>query len=195
MKHLFNNITQEEKKSILEQHNGGKKLIIKNFNELINKKLGEVKTFLNENEKKTNPTGAWAIPNNNPMALIQQNPQDWEGLKKDSGSRLEFETMWQGVRAGVKNLNNTYFKRGNNTLEGIFKVYAPLGHGKNNPTSYSRTASKRLGVSVGEQLSFEQHGKDLAKIIINVETGIPVGGKGGVSVEDFEKGYNEAISG
>lgn len=194
MKHLLNDMSQEEINSILEQHTGGKKIVIENFYKLVGKKLGEVKPYLTEEEIDIRPTGAWAIPNNNPMALIQQKPQDWEGLKPGSGSRLEFETMWQGVRAGVKNLHNTYFKRGNNTLEGIFKVYAPLGHGNNNPTSYAETAAKKLGVSINDKLSFNRHGKDLAKVIINVETGIPVGGSGGVSTEDFEKGYMAAIS-
>jgi len=187
-------MSQEEKNSILEQHSGGKKILIENFNKLVGKKLGEVKPYLTEEEINVKPTGAWAIPNNNPMALIQQKPQDWEGLKPGSGSRLEFETMWQGVRAGVKNLHNTYFKRGNDTLEGIFKVYAPSGHGDNNPNSYAQMAANKLGVSINDKLSFDRHGKDLAKVIINVETGIPVGGSGGVSSEDFEKGYNAAIS-
>lgn len=194
MKHLLNDMSQEEKNSILEQHSGGKKILIENFNKLVGKKLGEVKPYLTEEEINVKPTGAWAIPNNNPMALIQQKPQDWEGLKPGSGSRLEFETMWQGVRAGVKNLHNTYFKRGNDTLEGIFKVYAPSGHGDNNPNSYAQMAANKLGVSINDKLSFDRHGKDLAKVIINVETGIPVGGSGGVSSEDFEKGYNAAIS-
>jgi len=187
-------MSQEEKNSILEQHSGGKKILIENFNKLVGKKLGEVKPYLTEEEINVKPTGAWAIPNNNPMALIQQKPQDWEGLKPGSGSRLEFETMWQGVRAGVKNLHNTYFKRGNDTLEGIFKVYAPSGHGDNNPNSYAQMAANKLGVSINDKLSFDRHGKDLAKVIINVETGIPVGGSGGVSSEDFEKGYSAAIS-
>lgn len=195
MKHLLNNISQEEKNRILEQHSGGKKVTIKNFNELVSKRLGEVKSYLmKEQDENTKPTGAWAIPNNNPMALIQKKPQDWEGLKPNSGSRLEFETMWQGVRAGVKNLYNTYFKRGNNTLEGIFKVYAPYGHGKNNPDSYANFAAKKLNVSITDELDFNKYGKELAKAIINVETGIPVGDNRGVSNEDFEKGYERAIS-
>lgn len=194
MKHLLNNLSEKEKNNIRKLHEGGIKLSIDNFKRLVETKSGDVKPYLVEQEIEVKPTGAWAIPNNNPMALIQQNPQDWEGLKSGSGSKLEFETMWQGVRAGVKNLNNTYFKRGNDTLEGIFKVYAPSGHGDNNPNSYAQMAANKLGVSINDKLSFDRHGKDLAKVIINVETGIPVGGSGGVSSEDFEKGYNAAIS-
>jgi hypothetical protein len=39
MKHLLNNISKEEKQSILEQHKGGIKIINEKFNQLVNKKL------------------------------------------------------------------------------------------------------------------------------------------------------------
>ena len=48
MKHLLNDLSQEEKNRILEQHNGGKKLVIENFNKLVNNKLGTVKPLINE---------------------------------------------------------------------------------------------------------------------------------------------------
>ena len=52
MKHLLNDLSQEEKNRILEQHNGGKKLVIENFNKLVNNKLGSVKPLINEMEDK-----------------------------------------------------------------------------------------------------------------------------------------------
>jgi len=135
----------------------------------------------------------WALEFNNPMALIQTSPSDWDGLVKGSKGRLKFEEMWYGVRAGVKNLNNSYFKRGNNTLEGIFKVYAPYGHGSNDPENYAKVVGEWMGVSVEEPLTFEKHGRKLAKSIINFETGIPVGSNGGVTYKDFNTGFNAAI--
>jgi len=45
MKHLLNNISEEEKNSIREQHTGGIKLNNENFNKLVGKKLGETKPF------------------------------------------------------------------------------------------------------------------------------------------------------
>ena len=139
------------------------------------------------------PTGAWALKYNNPMALIQSKPSDWDGLKGDNGGRLIFEEMWYGVRAGIKNLRNSYFNRGNNTLSGILKVYAPSGHGSNNPDSYAEFIAGKLGVGINDELNFDEHGKDIAKAIINMETGIPVGRSGGVSTEDFEKGYDKSL--
>jgi len=48
MKHLLNDLSEEVKNSIREQHNGGKKIVIENFNKLVNTKSGDVKLFLNE---------------------------------------------------------------------------------------------------------------------------------------------------
>lgn len=45
MKHLLNNISEEEKQSILEQHKGGMKIFNENFNKMVNKKLGQVNLY------------------------------------------------------------------------------------------------------------------------------------------------------
>ena len=78
-------------------------------------------------------TGDWALPYKNPMALIQKSPDDWDGLEGDDNGRLKFKEMKYGVRAGVKNLKNTYFLKGigDTTLIDLFKKYAPSGHGAN----------------------------------------------------------------
>ena len=52
MKHLLNNLSEEEKNSIREQHTGGKKIMIENFNKLVNTKLGDAKP-LTEQEEET----------------------------------------------------------------------------------------------------------------------------------------------
>ena len=48
MKHILNNLSNEEKNSIREQHTGGKQLNIENFSKLVNNKLGTVKTIVKE---------------------------------------------------------------------------------------------------------------------------------------------------
>jgi len=45
MKHLLNNLTEQEKTSIREQHTGGMKVMTENFSKLTNSKLGDVKTI------------------------------------------------------------------------------------------------------------------------------------------------------
>ena len=51
MKHILNDISTDEKKSILEQHSGGKKIDTTNFKRLLESKLGEVKPYLMEQEQ------------------------------------------------------------------------------------------------------------------------------------------------
>jgi hypothetical protein len=50
MKHLLNDLSEEEKNRIREQHTGGKKLVIENFDKLVNTKLGDAKPLLNEEQ-------------------------------------------------------------------------------------------------------------------------------------------------
>lgn len=45
MKHLLNNISEEEKNNIREQHKGGMKVINEKFHKMVNKKLGHVELF------------------------------------------------------------------------------------------------------------------------------------------------------
>ena len=48
MKHLLNNMSEEEKNSIREQHTGGMKVMTENFSKLLNSKLGDSKPLVNE---------------------------------------------------------------------------------------------------------------------------------------------------
>jgi hypothetical protein len=48
MKHILNNLSEEEKNAIREQHSGGMKVMTENFNKLLNSKLGDAKPLVNE---------------------------------------------------------------------------------------------------------------------------------------------------
>lgn len=48
MKHLLNNLSEEEKNNIREQHAGGIKITIDNFKKLVETKQGDAKPYLNE---------------------------------------------------------------------------------------------------------------------------------------------------
>jgi hypothetical protein len=70
MKHLLNDLSDEEKNNIREQHIGGKKLVIENFNKLVNTKLGDSKPFLNEDknipkENDSCEAGQYVLPRQN----------------------------------------------------------------------------------------------------------------------------------
>jgi len=54
MKHILNNLSDEEKNSILEQHKGGMKVMTENFSKLLNSKLGDAKPLVNEQAEDQN---------------------------------------------------------------------------------------------------------------------------------------------
>lgn len=55
MKHLLNNLSEEEKNSIREQHTGGMKVVNERFNEMVNKVLGDAKPYLSEQQLDDTP--------------------------------------------------------------------------------------------------------------------------------------------
>lgn len=52
MKHLLNDLSEEVKNSIREQHTGGMKVVTENFSKLINTKSGDIKLYPNEDSEK-----------------------------------------------------------------------------------------------------------------------------------------------
>jgi hypothetical protein len=48
MKHILNDLTEQEKNAIREQHTGGMKVMTENFSKLINSKLGDSKPLVSE---------------------------------------------------------------------------------------------------------------------------------------------------
>jgi hypothetical protein len=53
MKHILNNLSEEEKNAIREQHTGGMKVMTENFSKLIGSKLGDSKPLVSENTEET----------------------------------------------------------------------------------------------------------------------------------------------
>ena len=58
MKHLLNNMSEEEKNAIREQHTGGMKVMTENFSKLLNSKLGDAKPIVEEKEESNE--GIWS---------------------------------------------------------------------------------------------------------------------------------------
>jgi hypothetical protein len=48
MKHILNDLTEQEKNSIREQHTGGMKVMTENFSKLVNSKLGDSKPLVSD---------------------------------------------------------------------------------------------------------------------------------------------------
>lgn len=51
MKHILNDLSNEEKNSIREQHTGGMKVMTESFSRLMNAKLGDAKPLVSESEE------------------------------------------------------------------------------------------------------------------------------------------------
>ena len=48
MKHILNNLTEQEKRAILEQHSGGMKIELGKFKQMVETKLGDPKPLVSE---------------------------------------------------------------------------------------------------------------------------------------------------
>ena len=57
MKHILNNLTEQEKNAIREQHTGGMKVMTEKFSKLINSKLGDSKPLVAEQIQSRIPSG------------------------------------------------------------------------------------------------------------------------------------------
>jgi len=79
MKHLLNNISEEERNSILEQHGGGMKVFNENFHKMVNKKLGHVDLY--EQTETTDDSSAFST-----KKISELSDNDKERLRSsDSG--------------------------------------------------------------------------------------------------------------
>jgi hypothetical protein len=54
MKHILNDLSEQEKNSIREQHTGGMKVMTESFSKLVKSKLGDVKPVVKEQVTGTN---------------------------------------------------------------------------------------------------------------------------------------------
>ena len=111
---------------------------------------------------------------NNPFALIQNvtQAQKWEGYVSSNGNGFVFfNTPYSGVRAGFISLINTYLKRGLNTIEKIFPVYAPATDPRNNPDKYINTVSTLTKIAKNAPITTAEQIVAIGKAIIRVESG------------------------
>jgi len=76
MKHILNDLTEQEKNAIREQHTGGMKVMTEKFSKLINSKLGDVK-LINEAESQSQMIGMV----NNELASVGEEPVSSEDIE------------------------------------------------------------------------------------------------------------------
>lgn len=135
--------------------------------------------------------GLQAIPrgirNNNPGNIVMNRNNAWEGrvpLANNTDGRFEqFTTYAYGVRALIM-LLRTYINSGRNTIESIFRQYAPAG--ENNTQQYIDFVARRLGVAANAPLTLSKETlKALSQSIGRMENGSEC-----ISDEQFEAGWN-----
>jgi hypothetical protein len=89
MKHLLNNISEEEKNRIREQHEGGMNLSIDNFKKLVETKLGDAKPYLNESQETCESCGGRIVEGECVEQCGSMNEED----ELDEGLRLKYLTI------------------------------------------------------------------------------------------------------
>ena len=103
MKHILNNMSEEEKNSIREQHTGGMKVTTENFSRLLNSKLGDSKPLVNEQTAGVN---------------FQQGVQT--GVQSGQNARKAVNTAVNTAVQGVK-------QTGTAALQGAKQVVITIG--------------------------------------------------------------------
>lgn len=129
--------------------------------------------------------------NNNPFALMDTSPDSWKGLiGKAQDGFLIFDSPENGTRAGFINLINAYLKRGLNTIEKIFPVYAPAGHGDNDPEVYIKRVVQLTGIPRNEKITSSSDIYKLGKAIVTHEEG-----NFWLTQQQFNAGFESAVGG
>ena len=111
---------------------------------------------------------------NNPFALIQNLDQakKWQGFVKTNGNGFVFfDSPYSGTRAGFISFINTYLKRGINTIEKIFPIYAPKSDPRNDPEKYISAVTQLTKIPRNAPLTTAEQIIAVGKAIIRVESG------------------------
>jgi len=99
MKHLLNNLSSEEKNSILEQHKGGMSVDTSRFRQLIESKSGDVKPLINEEEEPLPTTTPPNVSNSESRNQLTKEKEYLEKLKQEleyAKDQLEDEKEYVG---------------------------------------------------------------------------------------------------
>lgn len=151
MKHLLNNISEEEKNRIREQHEGGINLSIDNFKTLVETKLGDAKPYLNESKETCEQCGGMMVEGecveqcgSMKEEVSEQSDQDVINIIKRMVMKLD-----DGVKKDLESLNFddnqkvSFFDRMMANLnEGISEE---MSEQKDDPNSKSQEKGYKVG--------------------------------------------------
>jgi hypothetical protein len=118
MKHLLNNLTEQEKNSIREQHSGGMKVVTENFSKLTNTKSGDVKTLVEQTTTGAAQTTRGTTPN--PLKRVP----DTLNYNVNGDEFMRYFEYLGGVKIVQKSPNETFiFKDKNGTIFSVSKEW------------------------------------------------------------------------
>lgn len=105
--------------------------------------------------------------NKNPFNLEFHERNKWQGQTGTDGRFAIFNSFENGLRAGIINLRNGYWKQNKRTINSIIEKYLGNDNGK---AEYKNFLSGQTGIDINQELSFE----DLMKVafkMIHFENG------------------------
>ena len=116
MKHILNDLSNEEKNSIREQHTGGMKVMTENFSKLLNSKLGDSKPIVEQPSPKVQRAPQVSTPITKPtqspqlIGMYDKSPQNFSGWKmcrSNSKGTLKIGNNDTWYMVDVTDLKNT----------------------------------------------------------------------------------------
>ena len=119
MKHLLNNLSEEEKNKIRGQHTGGMKVITENFSKLLNSKLGDSKPLVNEQTaqlavQRATPTTGGGKPGPRPTGAPTPTSQGSTSSTSFVGKTVNLYTDVKNTIPYVTGVKIVDFKSNNN---------------------------------------------------------------------------------
>ena len=138
MKHILNDLTEQEKNSIREQHTGGMKVMTESFSKLLNSKLGDSKPLVSEEPESSNygkeylgdKALKYLTDTLKPFGFVHQSPRQWApdmiyktGLPEGEDINITFDEVWgSGPTGNTSKHQFELYIRTNNQKE-IIKKY------------------------------------------------------------------------
>lgn len=148
MKHLLNNLSEEEKQSILEQHNGGMKVFSENFKRLIGHKSGKIL-----NEQPTQVGGRETITINKVIRLFYPNkPDEYMQSLTLKTVKTRGDVLDLTFDDPFSNMSNIQYKYGCTTktiydkYSRDFAVLGPIMQGE-----FNKICEKSMGVALTQK--------------------------------------------
>ena len=127
MKHILNNISEEEKNAIREQHAGGMKLNTEKFKQLLETKQGDAKPLVSEQTKPTRGTQIQPIQIKIGEFLVNLNTMEKTGQGSKFYGQIRGDKEYQEVLFSCGRGKVHMKKLGDNTVKFIDSPISPEG--------------------------------------------------------------------